>query len=204
MFAGRLDPDKGPEVLLDVVARLEHPTAVTMAGAGRLEPELRAQPARLGLEARVTMPGWLDDPAPLIARAAVLVIPSRDQSFSQTVVLGMGLGVPVIGTRVDGFPATLAQGRGIVVAPDDPAALTAAIDGVLAGRLTVDLEGARRETERRDSPQQPVHEGVARGPAAQLRAVALLHDEPCEPAQSRQAVDDLHLGVRGVAAQLRT
>ncbi len=143
VFAGRLDPDKGPDVLLDAVALLEHPAPVTMAGAGRLEPELHAQRARLGLQERVTMPGWLHDPAPLIARAAVLVIPSRDESFSQTAVLGMGLGVPVIGTRVDGFPATLARGRGFIVAPDDPAALATAIDGVLAGRLAVDLEGAR-------------------------------------------------------------
>jgi hypothetical protein len=83
VFAGRFDPDKGPDVFLDAVALLERGVPVTMARAGCLDPALRAQGARLGLEGRVTMPGWLADPAPVIAGAAVLVIPSRDESFSQ-------------------------------------------------------------------------------------------------------------------------
>lgn len=144
VFAGRLDPDKGPDVLLEAVALMETRPPVLMLGAGRLDAELRALRARLGLRARVAMPGWTRDPAPTIAGAAVLVIPSRDESFSQTAVLGMGLGVPVIGTDVDGFPETLGEGRGVVVAPDDPAALAAAIDAVLAGRLTVATDDARR------------------------------------------------------------
>ncbi len=143
VFSGRLDPDKGPDVLLEAIPRLRSRAPVVMLGAGRLAPELHAQRDRLGLTGRVSMPGWADDPAPTIAGAAVLVIPSREESFSQTAVLGMGLGVPVIGTRVDGFPDTLASRRGIVVPPLDPAALAAAIDGVLEGRLAVDASGAR-------------------------------------------------------------
>lgn len=144
VFSGRLDPDKGPDVLLDAVARLRPRPPVVMLGAGRLEGALRRQRERLGLAATVEMPGWYRDPAPTIAAAAVLVVPSRDESFSQTAVLGMGLGVPVIGTDVDGFPETLGQDRGVIVPSDDPAALAAAIDGVLAGRRRVDTLGARR------------------------------------------------------------
>ncbi len=144
VFAGRLDPDKAPDVLLEAIALLRHRPPVLMLGAGRLESELRAQRARLGLEQRVEMLGWTRDPGSIIAGAAVLAVPSRDESFSQTAVLGMGLGVPVIGTDVDGFPATLGGGRGIIVASEDPVALAAAIDGVLAGRLSVDAAAARR------------------------------------------------------------
>lgn len=144
VFAGRLDPDKGPDVLLEAVALMRSRPPVIMLGAGRLEAELRAQRSRLGLGDRIEMPGWTRDPAPLIAGAAVLVIPSRDESFSQTAVLGMGLGVPVIGTDVDGFPDTLGDGRGIIVAPEDPRALAAAVDDVLAGRRHVDSAAARR------------------------------------------------------------
>jgi glycosyltransferase involved in cell wall biosynthesis len=39
--------------------------------------------------------------------------------------------VPVIGTEVDGFPATLGGGRGILVPLEDPQALAAALDRVL-------------------------------------------------------------------------
>jgi len=143
VFAGRLDPDKAPDVFLEAVALLRSRPPVLMLGAGRLDREVRAQRLALGLQQRVEMPGWTRDPASSIAGAAVLVIPSRDESFSQTAVLGMGLGVPVIGTDVDGFPDTLGDGRGLIVAPEDPVALAAAIDGVLAGRLRVDTAGAR-------------------------------------------------------------
>jgi glycosyltransferase involved in cell wall biosynthesis len=98
----------------------------------------------LGIDGRVRFTGWQARPCGSIAGAAVLVVPSRDESWSQTAVLGMALGVPVIGTDVDGLPDTLGQGRGIVVPAGDPAALAAAIDDVLAGRRTTDLAGARR------------------------------------------------------------
>ena len=99
---------------------------------------------RLGLSGRVRLCGWRNRPSGAIAGAAVLVVPSRDESWSQTAVLGMARGVPVIGTDVDGLPRTLAAGRGIVVPSEDPAALAAAIDDVLANRRVTDLLGARR------------------------------------------------------------
>ena len=56
--------------------------------------------------------GWVPDPGAYIAGATVLAIPSRDESFSQTAIIGLAHGVPVIGTDVDGFPETLGDGRG--------------------------------------------------------------------------------------------
>jgi glycosyltransferase involved in cell wall biosynthesis len=41
--------------------------------------------------------------------------------------------VPVIGADVDGLAVTLSGGRGILVPPEDPAALASAIGRVLAG-----------------------------------------------------------------------
>jgi glycosyltransferase involved in cell wall biosynthesis len=65
----------------------------------------------------------------------VLAIPSRDESFSQTAIIGLAHGVPVIGTDVDGFPLTLGDGRGVVVPPEDPAALAVALEVVLNEEL---------------------------------------------------------------------
>jgi len=62
----------------------------------------------------------------------------------------MGLGVPVIGTRVDGFCDTLADGRGLSIAPEDPAALAVALNDVLCGRRSTDLRGARAWAQRYD------------------------------------------------------
>jgi glycosyltransferase involved in cell wall biosynthesis len=62
----------------------------------------------------------------------------------------MALGVPVVGTDVDGFPETLADGRGVIVPVDDPAALAAALEGVLAGTLltrTIEAQAWARQFE---------------------------------------------------------
>jgi glycosyltransferase involved in cell wall biosynthesis len=119
------------------------PAPVLMLGAGALLDDLQAQAARLGLENVVRFCGWVDEPGPWVIGAAVQVCPSRDEAFSQTAVLAMGLGVPVIGTNVDGFPETLADRRGIMVSPEDPEALAVALEEVLAGRLRPDTTAAR-------------------------------------------------------------
>jgi glycosyltransferase involved in cell wall biosynthesis len=135
VFSGRFSPDKGPDVLIDAVSRMAAPPPVLMLGAGVLEGDLRAQVIEAGLEDVVSFCGWIEDPGPWVAGATVQVCPSRDESFSQTAVLAMALGVPVVGTDVDGFPETLADGRGVIVPVDDPAALAAALEGVLGGAL---------------------------------------------------------------------
>ena len=49
------------------------------------------------------LPGWSYEPVRYIAQATVHVVPSRDESGSQSAVLAPGLGVPVAGTAVDGL-----------------------------------------------------------------------------------------------------
>ncbi|MBA3865324.1 MAG: glycosyltransferase [Solirubrobacterales bacterium] len=143
VFTGRLSPDKGPDILIDAIAMMRAPPPVLVLGSGVLDDALRDQVRRAGLAGVVEFGGWVDDPGAWVAGAAVQAIPSRDEAFSQTAVLAMALGVPAIGTDVDGFPATLGEGRGNVVPPEDPAALAAALEGVLSGDLRTDLAAAR-------------------------------------------------------------
>jgi glycosyltransferase involved in cell wall biosynthesis len=143
VFAGRLHPEKGADVLVEALARVPGAPSALLLGTGALRPELERQIARLGLEDRVQLVGWQNRPGTWIAGAAMLVVPSRDEAWSQTAVLGMALNVPVIGTDVDGFPETLAAGRGLIVAAEDPAALASAIADLLSGRRRTDLAGAR-------------------------------------------------------------
>jgi len=63
----------------------------------------------------------------------VHVVPSREESWSQSAVLALGRGVPVVGTAVDGLARTLGQGRGVLVAPEDSRALAEALSRVLGG-----------------------------------------------------------------------
>ncbi len=147
VFTGRLHPEKGPDVLLDALARLPGRPPAYLLGAGPLEGALRRQARRLGLEGDVTFAGWQDDPAPWVAGASVLAQPSRDEAWSQSAVLAMGLGVPVVGAEVDDLPVTLGEGRGLLVPAEDPAALAGALADVLAGRRLPDLAAGRAYAE---------------------------------------------------------
>jgi len=148
VFAGRLHEEKGPDLMLDALARMATPPDTFMLGDGPLEPALRARVAELGLEREVHMPGWVADPGPFVAGATVQVVPSRDEAWSQSAVLAMGLGVPVVGTAVGGLPHTLADGRGLLVPPEDPAALAALLADVMAGRVRHERAAGRAYAQR--------------------------------------------------------
>jgi len=143
VYASRLHHEKGPDLLLDAVALLERPPPTFLLGAGPLEPALRQQVAALGLDEVAQFVGWQAEPGPWIAGAAACVIPSRHEARSLTALLAMALGVPVVGTAVEGMPELMAEGRGLLVAPDDPEALAFALEGVLARRRLPNLAAAR-------------------------------------------------------------
>jgi glycosyltransferase involved in cell wall biosynthesis len=132
-FAGRLRADKGPDVLIEALTLMQPPPAAYLVGDGPLHGSLTRIVRARGLDGLVQLPGWSFEPARYIAGAGVHVVPSREESWSQSAVLGLGLGVPVVGTAVDGLANTLGDGRGVLIPPADPAALAAALTRVLAG-----------------------------------------------------------------------
>jgi glycosyltransferase involved in cell wall biosynthesis len=143
VFAGRLHEEKGPDLLLEALALMACPPPTYVLGSGPMAAELIALTRRHGLEPTVHFCGWQRRIGPWLAGAAACVVPSRYEAWSQTAVQAMALGVPVVGTAVEGLPLTLADGRGIVVAPEDPAALARALADVLVGRRRTDLEAGR-------------------------------------------------------------
>jgi glycosyltransferase involved in cell wall biosynthesis len=132
-YAGRLRGDKAPDVLIEALAVMDAPPPAYLVGDGPLRPMLIRLVAARGLGAVVRLPGWSFEPGRYIAGASVHVVPSREESWSQSAVLALGLGVPVVGTAVDGLARTLGEGRGILVPPEDPPALAKALSRVLAG-----------------------------------------------------------------------
>ena len=104
-----------------------------------METELLRRAASLGLAGTVRFEGWRDRPERWLAGASVCVLPSRFDAWSQTAVLAMSLGVPVVGTAVEGLPAVLGDERGVIVAPEEPTALARAIGDVLRGRIRTHL-----------------------------------------------------------------
>lgn len=143
VFAGRLAPDKGPDVLVEALARMPDAPPAFLLGEGRMRRELERRVRETGLGDRVHLCGWQSEPGRWVAGASAFAAPSRDEAWSQSVAMAMALGVPVVGSAVNGLRQVLEHDRGILVPPDDPEALAAALADVLGGRRRPDLAAAR-------------------------------------------------------------
>jgi glycosyltransferase involved in cell wall biosynthesis len=175
-YAGRFAPDKGIDVLVEALGMLADPPPTFLLGDGETRAALEHQVAALGLEEVVRFSGWHAQPERFIAGAAVHVVPSRHDAWSQSAVLAMGLGVPVVACAVEGLPETLAGNRGVLVPADEPRPLAAAIGAVLAGLCESDLDAARAYA-RRFTPER-----IASRYASVYRALAGADSEAMRPA----------------------
>ena len=146
-FAGRLSADKAPDVLVEAVSRMADPPPTYLVGEGPMRAQLLSLARCCGVADVVRMPGWSMTPERWVAGSTVHVVPSREEAWSQSAVMALSLGVPVVGTRVDGLALTLGNERGILVPPNDPNALASALADVLAGRRPVSAPGRRYAAE---------------------------------------------------------
>ena len=135
LFVGVLERYKGIDVLAEAW-RLARPTAtLRIVGSGSCASVVED----LGVQwDRVLAP---EDVARALDASTVLVLPSRSEGMGRVVVEAQCRGRPVIGSRVGGIPDLVRDGEnGLLVEPDDPAALAKAIlrvlsDPELAARL---------------------------------------------------------------------
>ncbi|RMG06487.1 MAG: glycosyltransferase family 1 protein, partial [Planctomycetota bacterium] len=141
LFAGRLQRVKGLDVLLDAFARLSPPVRLLVAGEGPEETALRTAVLTRHLEERVHFLGRRDDVAGLMREAAALCLPSRCEGLSNTLLEALAVGVPVVASDLPGTREVTGDEAALLVPPEDPAALAAALERVLgdaplAARLT--------------------------------------------------------------------
>ena len=125
LFVGRFDRQKGTDLLLAALAELQDSTFCYLVGDTVLGD------APLGpLPANAQTTGWLA-PADIEAfyrSADVVVVPSRWEGFGLIAVEAMRAELPVIASCVGGLPEIVVDGEtGVLIPPDDKAALVAAL-----------------------------------------------------------------------------
>lgn len=139
---GRLVAQKGHDTAIQALASLRraHPRAtLVILGDGPLRGRIEALAGRLGVAEAVVLPGRSDDVAAWLARAEVLVHPSRWEGFGLVLLEAMLAERPVVASAVSAVPEVVVDGRtGLLVPADDPSALAAAL-----GRLLGDPELGR-------------------------------------------------------------
>jgi glycosyltransferase involved in cell wall biosynthesis len=117
----------------DVLERLERRAPgrfnLTWVGEGPLAAPLAQEVARRGLADRLTLPGYVPFGAKLIERyrsAHAFVHVALTEGVPQVLFEAMGSGLPIVATDVGGVAAALGE-AGLLVPPEDPGAVSAAI-----------------------------------------------------------------------------
>jgi glycosyltransferase involved in cell wall biosynthesis len=137
---GRLVPKKGFDTLVEACGLLDAddvPFSARIVGEdGEHADELRRRIARLRLDGRVELAGPTGQAGLLdeYSRASAFCLPCRvldngdRDGIPNVLVEAMACGVPVVTTPVSGIPELVRDGEnGLLVPPDDPEALAAAI-----------------------------------------------------------------------------
>lgn len=133
VFAGRLTPPKALPVLLDALAQVED-AELLVVGDGEERGSLERRVSDLGLEGRVRFLGAQPRGEVLryLAGARAAVLSSAWENLPHAAVEALAVGTPVIATAVGGVPEVVHDHEnGLLVAPNDPAALAAALRRVL-------------------------------------------------------------------------
>ena len=151
----RFDPVKALDALLRAfaVAAAAQPAArLVIVGDGPEAPRLRALAATLGIEARVSLPGFVADASRLLPALDLYVSASRKEGLPLALLEAMACGLPVVATRVPGHVDVVEQGvTGLLVTPDDHQGLGRAMRDLMtepAGRAAMGQAGQRRVEER--------------------------------------------------------
>jgi glycosyltransferase involved in cell wall biosynthesis len=188
---GRLSPLKGVDTAVSAVAHLPSPTRLDVVGDGAPEYrfELRARAAALGVAGRVAF-APARPPAAVsgsYAAADAVLFPVRwAEPWGLVPLEAMAVGRPVVATGMGGSAEYLRhEHNALLVAPDDPPALAAAVARLAADpELRAHLRRGGRATAEAH-PAQASHASIRR--ALEAAAAGRRQTEVCRPRSRRPA-----------------
>lgn len=128
-----LGPKYGLDIAIRAYAELAN-TDLTIVGTGPLEQQLRILIKTTGSRCELRARGYPHAKMPeLLHQYDYFVAPSRDETQGVAMCEAMSCGLPVVATTVGGIPEFVRDGiDGYLVPPENPAALRAAIEKLVA------------------------------------------------------------------------
>jgi len=144
---GRLAVQKGFDLLLqafDMVAEQFPDWRLVVLGQGPEQARLERLREGLNSAARIELPGQVADVEQWMARAGLIVLPSRFEAYGNAILESLGMGAAVISTPCGGTPTFLSDGiNGRLVPVEDVNALAAVMEELMANPEKRRLLGER-------------------------------------------------------------
>ncbi|MDQ6626441.1 MAG: glycosyltransferase, partial [Verrucomicrobiota bacterium] len=141
LLLGSVEPRKGQDVFAEALRSLPldvQQKAVFQIAGRVMDPQFEARVHALAKGvANLTISGALDhaEALTLLGATDVLVCASRDEAMPVTILEAMCLGKTILSTRVGGVPEYIESGEnGVLVKPEEPADLAAAIERLILHR----------------------------------------------------------------------
>lgn len=134
-WIGRLSAEKGPDVAVEALRRLQssRPT-LHFVGAGPDEGALRARARAAGIGDQLHFHGVIREAGRLVRAFDVLLLSSRTEGTPMVVLEAMAAETPIVATNVGGIPHILPRGAALLAPSEDPDALAAALAETLSDR----------------------------------------------------------------------
>lgn len=152
---GRLSSEKGQDTMLRAMALLKRQgmgASLLLAGDGPERTALERLAEQLGLRNDVHFLGHVTDILPVYRSADIVALPSRSEGLPNALLEALRADCPVVATDVGAISEVLQDASaGLVVSPDDPAALATAVRQAWATGRTDAAQTARAATLRRFS-----------------------------------------------------
>ncbi len=164
-WVGRLSLEKGPDLLIEALARTPPGIEAAVIGTGAAGGTLSRLAASRGVGPRIHWRGLVPDAGRLFAAFDCFVLSSRSEGTPMVLFEAMATGVPIVATAVGGVPDVVSEREAILV-PPEPDALARAIARVSAqpdaARDRAAAARQRLETERRLEPWIARYDAVYR------------------------------------------
>lgn len=131
-----MKPQKAPLDFVRVAARVRQTNSdvqFVMVGDGELRPAVERERTRLGLSQTLYLLGWRRDVAEILQCTDVFVLTSLWEGLPRVYLEALAIGVPVVGTRVDGAEEVVKDGaNGFLLEPGDIVGMAAKVQLLLS------------------------------------------------------------------------
>ena len=118
---GRLEPEKGFDLLIEAVSQLHAmgaPARLVIVGEGHDRTRLEGLIAAFNLQDLVTLAGWQSDVRTYFEAMDIFALSSYREGLPNVLLEAMALGVPCVATAIAGIPKLIEHDvNGLLVSP---------------------------------------------------------------------------------------